>query len=251
MHPHEVPAAGAPIRGVIFDLHSTLFHDGGDPGAWLDAAVALVEAEATDAPAGGPDSVATGMATGTTARPDVARLAAWANRMWEVAREIDPGSERDLSPAQHRAVFDAMIDRIDEVPAPLGEALYRTMPDQWEAYTEAAGVLDALRALGVRTAVLSNIGLDPRGALERTGLLGRYDVEVYSFEEGMVKPDPAIFRLTVQRLGLDPHEVLMVGDSVQDDGGAAHLGMRTLILPRTSGRTHGLEQVLRLVEVSG
>ena len=39
----------------------------------------------------------------------------------------------------------------------------------------------------------------------------------------------------------------MVGDSVEDDGGAAHVGMRTLILPRTAGPTHGLEQVLRLV----
>jgi FMN phosphatase YigB (HAD superfamily) len=39
----------------------------------------------------------------------------------------------------------------------------------------------------------------------------------------------------------------MVGDTVDDDGAAAHLGMRTLILPRTRGTTHGLEQVLRLV----
>ncbi len=243
---NPAPASGAPIRGVIFDLHSTLIHDGGDPGAWLAAALALMADESADAGglADGADRSA------PTGFPDAADLAPWATRIWEIAREIDPDSERDLSPGQHRSVYDAMIERIGVVPAPLADALYRTMLDQWQPYTEAAGVLDALRAAGLRTAVLSNIGLDPRDVLARTGLAGRYDAEVFSFEVGMVKPDPAIFTLAAQRLDLDPHEVLMVGDSVLDDGGAAHLGMRTLILPRTTGPAHGLEQVLRLVGVS-
>ncbi len=238
---HAVPPAGAPIRGVIFDLHATLVHDGGDPAAWLAAAVALMESESEGA---GP--AATGPRPAEDL-PDVSALAGWATRIWDVAREIDPASERDLSPTKHRAVFDAMIERISVVPAPVADALYRTMLDQWQPYAEAAEVLDELRARGVRTAVLSNIGLDPRAVLVRTDLAGRYDAEVFSFEVGAVKPDPAIFALAAQRLGLDPREVLMVGDSVEDDGGAAHIGMRTLILPRTCGPTHGLEQVLRLV----
>ncbi|MGB7982293.1 MAG: HAD family hydrolase [Candidatus Nanopelagicales bacterium] len=247
MPSHLSPAAGAPIRGVVFDLHATLVHDGGDPAAWLAAAAALMESEtAGQGPAAaGPSSPAgPGSAVGL---PDVGALADWATRIWDVAREIDPASERDLSPTRHRAVYDAMIERIAVVPAPVADALYRTMLDQWQAYTESADVLDELRARGVRTAILSNIGLDPRAVLVRTGLAGRYDAEVFSFEVGVVKPDPAIFHLVTKRLGLDPREVLMVGDSVQDDGGAAHVGMRTLILPRTTGPTHGLEQVLRLV----
>ncbi len=62
-----------------------------------------------------------------------------------------------------------------------------------------------------------------------------------------MKPDPAIFELAAKSLGLPAHELLMVGDAVDDDGAAARIGMRTLILPRTRGTTHGLEQVLRLV----
>lgn len=228
------PAAGHPIRGVIFDLHATLVHDGGDPAAWLAAAVDLLAAEARP----GADAVTI---------PDVADLAPWATRIWEVAREIDPASERDLSAQRHREVFDAMIARIGVIPDPLADALYRTMLDQWVAYDESAPVLDALRERGVRTALLSNIGLDPRPVLSRVGLAGRCDAEVYSFEVGVVKPDPTIFRIAAARLGLGPHEVLMVGDTLADDGGAAVLGMRTLILPRTLGPTHGLEQVLRLV----
>jgi HAD superfamily hydrolase (TIGR01509 family) len=177
----------------------------------------------------------------------VADLAPWAEHIWDYAREVDPHSERDLSPARHRQVYDLMLDRMGIIPPALGDALYRTMLDQWVAYLEAPAVLTSLRERGVATAILSNVGLDPRAVLVRTGLAGLYDTEVFSFEVGVVKPDPAIFALAAERLGLPAHELLMVGDTVDDDGAAAHLGMRTLILPRTRGATHGLEQVLRLV----
>jgi FMN phosphatase YigB (HAD superfamily) len=39
----------------------------------------------------------------------------------------------------------------------------------------------------------------------------------------------------------------MVGDSGKDDAGAAHIGMRTLLLPRTRGPVHGLAVVPVLV----
>lgn len=232
MDVHPAPAAGIPIRGVLFDLHATLVH-AGDPAQWLASAMALLSSE--------------GAAASVPDLPSAAALAPWATRIWDHAREIDPHSERDLSPQRHREVYDLMIERIGIVPAPLADALYRTMLDQWQAYEESAMVLTALRERGLRVGLLSNVGIDPREVLRRTGLAGRYDAEVFSFEVGAVKPDAEIFRIGAERLGLPPREVLMVGDSVEDDGGAAHLGMRTLILPRTVGPTHGLEQVLRLV----
>jgi FMN phosphatase YigB (HAD superfamily) len=62
-----------------------------------------------------------------------------------------------------------------------------------------------------------------------------------------VKPQPEIFRAALDALEVAPEETLMVGDAWTDDGGAAALGIRTLILPRTRGRVHGLDAVLRLV----
>ncbi len=242
MDPQPVPPAGHPIRGVIFDLHATLLH-AGDPADWFDAATALLAEDPTRGgrypadPEGGAGQ----------ALPDLGQLAPFAQRIWDHARRIDPASERDLSPQQHRAVFDRLVEDLGIIPAPLADALYVTMLDQWDAYEEAGPVLATLRQRGVRTAVLSNIGLDPRPAIERAGLVGLYDAEVFSFEVGTVKPDPAIFQIAADALGLMPRDLLMVGDSVEDDTGAAHLGMRTLILPRNLGTTHGLEQVLRLV----
>lgn len=240
MEAHPAPPGGRPIRGVVFDLHATLVN-AGDPAAWVAAALAAVDADPTLGGIFDPQELQ------GSALPDSDALARWVDRIWEHAREIDPDNERDLSPPRHREVYDRMLDRMGLVPPVLGEALYRTMLDQWQAYDEASDVLVALRGRGVATAVLSNVGLDPRSVLTRTGLTGLLDVQVFSFEVGMVKPDPAIFTLTAEQLGLPPEELLMVGDTVADDGAAALVGMRTLILPRTPGTTHGLQQVLRLV----
>ena len=79
------------VRAVIFDLHSTLLHDNGDPSRWLDRAFALLESEGT---AGEPDILDL---------PGREELVAWAPRIWEHARELDPHSERDPHQAQHRA----------------------------------------------------------------------------------------------------------------------------------------------------
>ena len=51
----------------------------------------------------------------------------------------------------------------------------------------------------------------------------------------------------VNALGLRPTQVLIVGDSGTDDVGGTPLGIRTLILPRTTGRIHGLDLVTRML----
>ena len=82
-------------------------------------------------------------------------------------------------------------------------------------------------------------GLEP-------GLADKLDGVVLSYEVGAVKPQPEIFARALDLLDIPAAEVLMVGDSWRDDAGAAALGIRTLILPRTNGPRHGLDLVLRL-----
>jgi HAD superfamily hydrolase (TIGR01509 family) len=211
------------IRAVILDFHSTLV-DQGDATEWLAGGMArsrvhldLDEREAV-----------------------IARL----DDVWAHAREIDPDSGRDHSAEAHAGVFrEVMRGHVDDR---LGQALYDVMLDMWHAYDDSAPLLDELRARGVRTAVLSNIGVDIRPLLERERL--RVDAVILSCEVGAVKPEPEIFRAALDALDARPEETLMVGDAWKDDGGAAALGIRTLILPRTRGRIHGLDAVLRLVD---
>lgn len=73
---------------------------------------------------------------------------------------------------------------------------------------------------------------------------------VLSRDVQSVKPDPGIFRAALDQAGVDAGAALMVGDAWTDDGGAADLGIRTLILPRTPMPRHGLAVVTALVEAS-
>jgi len=54
---------------------------------------------------------------------------------------------------------------------------------------------------------------------------GRFDLVVTAEEAGAYKPDPLPYRMALERLGLDPPEVLFVAGSAHDVGGAARVGM--------------------------
>lgn len=221
----------APIRAVLFDLHQTLV-DGGDTQRWLDLAWRHL-----DRP--GRPQLRDGVPT--------SELATWLDDVWQHAALIDPAADRDLDGDAHRRVFVDTVAAAPGTDPELTAALYTTLPDALTAYDDARPVLEALVEHRVRTAVLSNIGFDVRPMLERSGLLPLLDAVVLSFEVGAVKPDPTIFRLALDRLDAAPERTLMVGDNWRDDGGAAALGIRTLVLPRTRGPIHGLAAVQRLV----
>jgi FMN phosphatase YigB (HAD superfamily) len=74
-----------------------------------------------------------------------------------------------------------------------------------------------------------------------------FDAVILSFEVGSVKPQRPIFQVALDALAVPAGRALMVGDNATDDAGAARLGIRTLLLPRTQGVEHGLGLVLRLV----
>src|SRR3989442_7413396 len=54
---------------------------------------------------------------------------------------------------------------------------------------------------------------------------GRFELVVTAEEAGAYKPDPLPYRMALDRLGLDPAEVLFVAGSAHDVGGAAPVGM--------------------------
>jgi HAD superfamily hydrolase (TIGR01549 family) len=219
-----------PFRGVIFDVHSTLI-DQGSAEEWLDAALAVAPhpLDATER----------------------ATLVSFLDRIWEGARITDPDSSRDLSFEAHSRVFHELIAGGPGVDRALASALYDVMLDTWHAYDDTVPTLRALRDEGLRVCLLSNAGVPIRSVLDREGVSPLVDAVVLSYEVGCVKPDHRIFRAALDALGLDAASVLMVGDNANDDGGGASLGLRTLILPRTTGRIHGLDVVTLLVRAGG
>ncbi len=95
----------------------------------------------------------------------------------------------------------------------------------------AVEVIRMLRARGLDLAVVSNwdVGLDAH--LERAGLAAAFSTVVTSAEAGAAKPDPAPFRLALDRLGVEPARALHVGDEPDDERGALAAGMRFASAP--------------------
>jgi 2-haloacid dehalogenase len=108
-------------------------------------------------------------------------------------------------------------------------AAYRAL----EAYPEVPEVLDRLRAKGLRTAILSN---GEPGMLEdavaAAGLVSRLD-HVLSVESvGVYKPDPRVYALAAETLGLEPPRIGFASSNPWDAHGAATFGFRTFWINR-------------------
>ncbi len=113
-------------------------------------------------------------------------------------------------------------------------------------------MLDALRDGGVKVGILSNIGWDIRPAIARVTDPSALDALVLSCEVGFEKPDPAVFGVACDQLGVPASQVLYVGDDPVKDGAATRAGLSVYLLPtdRDGARPRGLGAVLRLAGVA-
>lgn len=98
----------------------------------------------------------------------------------------------------------------------------------------AVETVTALRRLGLSVAVVSNWDVGLAGMLERIGVAPLFTTIATTAEAGAAKPDPAVFRLALDRLGIEPGRALHVGDEPEDAEGAAAAGMRFAQAPLTS-----------------
>ena len=114
-------------------------------------------------------------------------------------------------------------------------------------YPDVPDVLAALHTAGIGVAVVSDIHFDLRPEFAAADLDRYVDTFVLSFEEGIQKPDARMFQLALDQLDVTPSETLMVGDRPSHDGGAAAVGIATMILPPLQTlHDRGLRSVLDL-----
>lgn len=106
-------------------------------------------------------------------------------------------------------------------------------------YPDAEPVLRTLRARGYRIGVIANQSAGTEARLRAWGLLAHIDLVVSSAEEGVSKPDPAIFRIALARAGCQMQEAAMIGDRLDNDVSPAKaLGMFTVWLPQGPALHH-------------
>jgi epoxide hydrolase-like predicted phosphatase len=93
-------------------------------------------------------------------------------------------------------------------------------------------MLEAVRSYrkSYKTGLLSNYTCDLRNRLAtHWSVDGAFDEIIISCEVGLIKPDPAIYRLMLERMGCSAEESLFVDDKQVNIDGAAALGMKTVL----------------------
>ena len=116
-------------------------------------------------------------------------------------------------------------------------ALYRRLP----AYAEAPAMLSALRAQGLRLAILSNGSPGMLAdAIASAGLDGLFEAVLSVEAVGVFKPHPSVYALVEGRLGVAPAATLFVSANGWDAACATGFGLPTVWLNRSGAPSERL-----------
>ena len=117
---------------------------------------------------------------------------------------------------------------LDELSAELDPAAFAPSYVAAMRFEPVPGALDALtrlRRLGLELAVVANFDLTLRDRLDQLRLGFAFSTVVTPADAGAAKPDPRMFALALDRLGVTPERALHIGDDAVDEEGAAAAGM--------------------------
>ncbi len=141
--------------------------------------------------------------------------------------------------------------RLDHPPETLLQDFHNHAWADVAPMPHAHPVLAALRAQGLRLGLVTNGWSDPqRRCLAGLGLQDAFDMVIVSREVGLSKPDPQIYRLALEQLGLSAADTLFVGDSpLNDAAGPQRVGMRAAWLPTSHPLPAGIRPDNRLTDL--
>lgn len=139
----------------------------------------------------------------------------------------------------HADFWQVTGDALDYALAAVGlldDALRRRLMDLYlelDAYPEVPEMLARLKEGGIVTAILSNGAPGMLDAAVQSARLSDALDHVLSVEDvGIFKPDPAVYQLAVDRLGVAPQEICFQSSNAWDAFAASHFGLRVVWVNR-------------------
>jgi epoxide hydrolase-like predicted phosphatase len=178
-------------------------------------------------------------------------------RGYEEELGIEPGTLNPImfgSPAWE----DALVGRktSEEFWRTIGPQLNLHTPEAIDAFRQRyradealnEGVAELIRRLHAegfyKLAVLSNSPPGLAHWLDEWGLLALLDVVFCSGDEGVKKPDPAAFEITLERLGVAPEEAVFIDDTMRHVNVARSLGIHGILFTTAEALTEDLGALL-------
>jgi len=106
--------------------------------------------------------------------------------------------------------------------------------DRAEAKTKlfphTLSMLKQLKKQGYKIGLISNTSTFSIEPLKKTKLLDYIDYPLFSFDVGIIKPNPKIFKILLKKSKCKPEEAIMIGDTFEDDIlPAKNIGMNTIL----------------------
>jgi putative hydrolase of the HAD superfamily len=150
-------------------------------------------------------------------------------------RRLEAG---ELTEEEFAPLFGPIIGVRDDRTEGLVDRLFAGMQPE-------EGMIEALRrarAEGIKTGLISNSW--GRGRYDRDSFAELFDGVVISGEVGLYKPQPEIFRLGAERIGLEPRECVFVDDLRENCEGAEQVGMTAVLHRGADASLERLEQLL-------
>jgi putative hydrolase of the HAD superfamily len=128
--------------------------------------------------------------------------------------------------------------KVADIVAVSEERLFGSASTVFTLFDDVVPCLERLKKAGLRLGVVSNWDISLHKTLRAFGLSPYFDVVVASMEEGVEKPDPRIFAIALERMGVDPSETVHVGDNPLDDlSGARGAGIKGYVIDRANPMT--------------
>lgn len=175
---------------------------------------------------------------------------------WERSLNLEPGTitERIWRHENHRRAYTGELKSSEFeawIARELGmtsEQAHQWNKDVWAVNPINPQVTDWIRTLRNRckVAFLSNGWSDDRTRLSENGLLELADLYVNSAEEGILKPNPRIYELTLERLNVSAGGAVFVDDLQENIDAAITLGMRGVLWQSVEQMIMDLEHLLSL-----
>jgi putative hydrolase of the HAD superfamily len=150
-------------------------------------------------------------------------------------RRLEAG---ELTEEEFAPLFGPLIGVRDDRTEGLVDRLFAGMQPE-------EGMIEALRrarAEGIKTGLISNSW--GRGRYDRDSFAELFDGVVISGEVGLYKPQPEIFRLGAERIGLEPRECVFVDDLRENCEGAEQVGMTAVLHRGADASLERLEHLL-------
>lgn len=128
------------------------------------------------------------------------------------------------------------------------DGIFKLLRDSYEVNTEVKDFVSEVKSKGLKTCICSNNFVTRiREVDSKFGFLKDFDIKVFSFEVGIMKPGKGIFEILIKQSGVYPKEILYADDDASKLTGAIELGINAFVY---EGFEKFKEKVNSLLEIN-